>query len=65
MPGVAFFQTKSPDSPELRELVRACDRLLSAEFWPDGGASQIIGFKSGFFGDAGKHSWAKLLAVME
>ena len=33
MPGVAFFQNKSPDTPELRELIRACDEL-SAEFWP-------------------------------
>jgi hypothetical protein len=34
MPGVAFFQTPSEDSPELRQLVRACDRL-SLELWPD------------------------------
>ncbi len=33
MPGVAFFESEAPDSPELRELVRACD-ALSAEFWP-------------------------------
>lgn len=33
MPGVAFFQNKSPDTPELRELIRACDEL-SGEFWP-------------------------------
>lgn len=39
MPGVAFFQNKSPDTPELRELIRACDRL-SAEFWPDAGATK-------------------------
>jgi hypothetical protein len=33
MPGVGFFQSAVPDSPELRELVRICDRL-SGEFWP-------------------------------
>ena len=33
MPGVAFFQNSSPDTPELRELIRACDQL-SGEFWP-------------------------------
>ena len=33
MPGVAFFQSDSPDDPELRELVRHCDRL-SGELWP-------------------------------
>ncbi len=34
MPGVAFFQPDCPDTPEQRELLRACDRL-SAELWPD------------------------------
>ena len=34
MPGVAFFQSTDPDTPELRELVRFCDRL-SGELWPD------------------------------
>ena len=33
MPGIAFFQTDDPETPELRELVRACDRL-SGELWP-------------------------------
>lgn len=37
MPGVAFYQhSREEDTPELRELVRACDRL-SAELWPDAG----------------------------
>ena len=34
MPGVAFFQSVDPDTPELRELVRYCDQL-SGELWPD------------------------------
>lgn len=34
MPGVAFFQSISDDSPELRELVRACDQV-SHNLWPD------------------------------
>jgi hypothetical protein len=34
MPGVAFVQDTSPDSPALRDLVRFCDRL-SGELWPD------------------------------
>ena len=34
MPGIAFFQSVSEDSPELRELVRACDRM-SVKLWPD------------------------------
>jgi hypothetical protein len=33
MPGVAFFQSEDPDTPELRELVRFCDRI-SGELWP-------------------------------
>ena len=32
MPGVAFFQSDAPDTPELRELIRLCDRL-SGELW--------------------------------
>ncbi len=34
MPGIAFFQSTDPETPELRELVRACDRI-SAEMWPN------------------------------
>ena len=34
MPGVAFYQSDSPDTPALRELVRHCDRL-SGRLWPD------------------------------
>jgi hypothetical protein len=34
MPGVAFFQSTDEDTPELRNLIRSCDRL-SAELWPD------------------------------
>ncbi len=34
MPGIAFFQDDSEESPELRELVRHCDRL-SGELWPE------------------------------
>lgn len=34
MPGVAFFETQAPDTPDRRDLIRACDRL-SAGFWPD------------------------------
>lgn len=33
MPGVAFFQTPAPDTPDLRDLIRYCDRL-SSELWP-------------------------------
>ena len=33
MPGVSFFQSTDPETPELRELVRFCDRL-SGELWP-------------------------------
>ena len=33
MPGVAFFQSTDPDTPELRELILACDRV-SGHLWP-------------------------------
>lgn len=32
MPGVAFYQSDSPDTPELRALVQHCDQL-SGKFW--------------------------------
>lgn len=34
MAGVAFFQSTDEDTPELRNLIRSCDRL-SAELWLD------------------------------
>ena len=34
MPGVAFFEDDSDDSPELRQIVRACDEV-SRKLWPD------------------------------
>ena len=33
MPGVAYYQSDSPDSPELRGLVRHCD-TLAGRLWP-------------------------------
>lgn len=33
-PGIAFFQSTDEDTPDLRALVRDCDRLSSA-LWPD------------------------------
>ncbi|WP_145359274.1 hypothetical protein [Alienimonas californiensis] len=39
MPGVAFYQSDSPDTPELRALVQHCDRL-SGRLWPDAPAEK-------------------------
>jgi hypothetical protein len=32
MPGVAFYQSDSPDTPELRQIVKVCDRV-SGRLW--------------------------------
>lgn len=32
MPGIAFYQSDSPDTPELRELIRHCDQV-SGRLW--------------------------------